>query len=617
MSSEWYLINLASIVVLGIGAQWLSWRLRLPAILLLLACGILAGSGSEVLVQRGVLAHRFLDPDIMLGGLLLPLVSVSVAIILFEGGLTLTLAELSQAGRVIIKLVSVGALVTWVISALAAWRVLGISPQLATLFGAILVVTGPTVIGPLLRHVRPTGQVGPILKWEGIVIDPIGALLAVVVYEVIRTGDPENWAGVVVGSAAQTLLVGGGIGLAAAVVLVLLLSRFWVPDYLQSPVTLTLVVAAFAASNLVQHESGLFAVTFMGIVLANQRFVQVKHILEFKENLAILLISGLFVMLGARLRIADLAVLDWRILAFIGLLILVVRPLAVFASTIGERLSWRERAFLACMAPRGIIAAAVSSVFALRLSETGYAGWELLVPYTFAVIIGTVLVYGLLARWAASRLGLAKPGRRGFLIAGANPLAQAVAAALHEEEYPVLLVDTNRANLAAARLAGLPTFYGSILSQHVADRVELSGIGRLLALTSNEEVNSLATMQFSRLFGRADVYQLPSESRKGSRTTKVPRELQGRPLFGERMTYGFLDGFIEQGAVVKKTSLTKDFNYKQFIASQQEGVVPLFVMDEAGHIILVTADATFAPKPGQTLVSLARKPQPAPAPATT
>jgi NhaP-type Na+/H+ or K+/H+ antiporter len=604
LESEWYLLNFASIFVLGIGAQWLAWRIRLPAILILLLFGIAAGPGTAWLEAQGYLSHRFLDPDLALGSLLLPVVSVSVSIILFEGGLTLSRAEFTQAGRTIFKLVSVGAGVTWLASTLAAWLVLDASLQLSLLLGAVLVVTGPTVIGPLLRHVRPTGRVGPILKWEGIVIDPIGALLAVVVFEAIPTGRFQDWAAVMGGNLTRTLLAGGTFGLGAAILLVVVLSRHRVPDFLQSPVTLMLVVASFAGSNLVHSESGLFAVTLMGIVLANQKYVSVRHILEFKENLTVLLISALFVLLGARLRLDELARLDWRVLAFIGILIVIVRPLAVMASTSGEGLNWRERVFLMCMAPRGIVAAAVASVFALRLQMAEYPDWDLLVPYTFAVIIGTVGFYGLIAGWAARKLGLANTGRRGLLIAGANPIARAVAAAVHKEGYAVLLVDTNLANLSAARLAGLPTFFGSILSQHVVERIELSGIGRLLALTPNDEINSLAALQFARLFGRSQVYQVASEGSESSRTAKTSHELRGRLLFGSNVTYSHLERILEQGGSIRKTSLTREFDYKKLVASRGEGFTPLFVIDETGQLVVATADATLAPRPGQTVIAI-------------
>ncbi len=604
MHDPMFLIGLASIVVLGIMAQWLAWRLGVPAILLLLLFGFAAGPGTEVLAGYGWLSGRFLRPDELFGEMLLPLVSVSVAIILFEGGLTLNLAELSQAGRVITNLVSSGALVTWMVATGAAWGILGLDLKLSLLLGAILVVTGPTVIGPLLRSVRPQGQVGAVLKWEGIVIDPIGAMLAVVVYTAIPQQGLEDVATAVLWSVTKTLVVGGLIGWAAALALILVLRRYWVPDFLQNPVTLMLVVAGFAGANLIQSESGLFSVTIMGIILANQKHVSVRHILEFKENLAVLLVSSLFILLGSRLELQQLDHLDWHALAFLAALVLVGRPLAVLISTARSGLNRRERVFLMCMAPRGIVAAAVSSVFALNLRSNNVEGAEYLVPYTFAVIVGTVTIYGLLAGWAARRLKLADPGRLGFLIAGANPLARALAKVIQEQEHAVLLVDTSRENLLAARLDGLPVTYGSILSQFVLDRTELSNIGRLLALTPNEEVNSLAALQFGRVFGRSEVFQLGASTGDSERAEKVSQQLRGRPLFAKGITYARLEEMMDRGAQVRKTLLTKDFDFRQYTVVNAGQVLPLLLIDEAGRITLFTAEQPPTPRAGQTIVGL-------------
>jgi NhaP-type Na+/H+ or K+/H+ antiporter len=604
MDAQQILMGMALVVVLGISAQWIAWRMRIPAILLLLIFGCMAGPGLEWLGRYSRHFHRLIDPDHLLGGLLLPGVSLSVAVILFEGGLTLSMAELRQAGGVILKLVSMGALATWVVTLLAGLFILRMELHLATLLGAILVVTGPTVIGPLLRHVRPIGQVGPILKWEGIVIDPIGALLAVVVFEAIPQTHFQTATAIVLSSVARTVLVGGLAGVIAASVLVLMLRRHMIPDYLQSPLALMLVVASFTGANIVQSESGLFATTIMGIALANQKFARVQHILEFKENLTVLLVSSLFILLGARLRLEDLAKLDWRILAFIAALVLIARPACVAVATIRSGLKMKERVFLAAMAPRGIVAAAVSSVFALRLQEESYSGSELLVPYTFAVIIGTVAVYGLSSPWVAKRLELANPARRGFLLAGANALARALASAIQKEGYPVILVDTNLDNLSAARLSGLPTFYGSILSQFVLDRIELGGIGRLLAITPNEEVNSLAAVHFARVFGSDEVYQLAPEKPQEGRTTKVTHHLRGRTLFAATATYRALAESVAAGGLVRKTPLTREFDWARFKQTTGAGTIPLFLVDETGQIILFTPDAPVTPRAGQAVVTL-------------
>jgi len=407
--SENIALQLAAIIVLGIGAQWLAWRVQLPSILLLLLLGFVVGP-----------VAGYLRPNELLGALLLPLVSVSVAIILFEGGLSLNAVDLTHIRRVLLHLISVGVLTTWLVAALAAHYIVGLDAPLAFLLGAILTVSGPTVVLPLLRHVRPIGRVNSLLRWEGIVVDPVGATLAVIVFEVItaRQVDQSNlW---VIGAVLKTILIGGALGVIGSRVVTLLLNRHWIPDYLQNPVTLMLVIATFTTANLLQAKSGLLAVTLMGIWLANQKTVSVKHIIEFKENLRVLLLSSLFILLAARLEIRQLTDFGFREIGFILALIFVGRPLAIALSTLGSQLSWRERLFLCWMAPRGIVAASVSSVFALQLKQAGYGQADQLVPLTFFVIVGTVVLYGLTAAPLSRWLQVAKPKTEVFLLVGAH-----------------------------------------------------------------------------------------------------------------------------------------------------------------------------------------------------
>lgn len=586
------LVGLASIVVLGIGAQWLAWRLRLPAILLLLIFGFAAGPGTG-----------FLDPNRLLGDLLLPFVSLSAAIILFEGGLSLRLAALREMG-VVRNLISIGVIVTWLIGTGAARLLLGLDLELSLLLGAILVVTGPTVIGPLLRHVRPRSHLGAIVKWEGILNDSLGAIFAVLIFEMILAGGFQEATMRAVSGMLTAIGIGGILGMVGAGTVMLLLRRYWIPDFLQNPIALMAVVSVFTVSNLLQVESGLLAVTVMGIVLANQKTVAVKHIIEFKENLRVLLISVLFIILAARLQLADLAYLGASSLAFLGILICIARPAAVAVSTLGSDLSWRDRLFLSWMAPRGIIAAAVASVFALELAEAGYSQAGQLVPLTFIVIGGTVAVYGLTASPAARWLGVAASRPQGALIIGAHAWARAVANALHEEDCQVLLVDTDRRDLSAARLAGLPTFYASILSDSVLDEIDLGGMNHLLALTSNDEVNALATLHFVHLFGRSEVYQLPPEGEGTDRDDTIPLHLRGRLLFGPDKTYTFFTTRFNAGAEIKKTRLTEQFDYEAFQALYGERAIPLFVLDQSGDLLVFAADNPPAPKPGHLLISL-------------
>ncbi len=394
--SEQALFALTAIIVVGITAQWLAWRFKIPAIFLLILLGIVSGP-----------VLHLIAPDRLFGNLLFPLTSIAVALILFEGGLNLRIADLKQAGAAVRGLISVGAIVTWLAGALAGYLLLGLDFPTALLLGAILVVTGPTVIVPLLRQVPLTSRLAAILRWEGILIDPLGAMLAVLVFEA-RFADGMHEAIIFAFlGAGKTILLGGSIGLLGAGLIVFLIKRSYIPDYLHIPATLIVIVSVYAMANLLQTESGLLAVTILGIGLANQKMVAVGQIINFFENLRVVLLSSLFTVLAARLSLNDLGyMLSWSSLAFLGLLILVVRPVAVALGTIGTGLSRQERIFLGFVAPRGIVAASVSSIFALQLQAAGVIQAERLEPVTFLIIIGTVTVYSLSATPLARRLGV-------------------------------------------------------------------------------------------------------------------------------------------------------------------------------------------------------------------
>lgn len=591
--AETTLIGLGSIIVLGITAQWLAWRIHFPSILLLLVFGFIAGP-----------VTGFLKPDALLGDLLAPIVSLSVAVILLEGGLSLKIRELRVTKSVVRNLISIGAIITWLMSAFFAYLILDLEIPLAFLLGAVLVVTGPTVIIPLLRHIRPSDRVGSILKWEGILNDPIGAMMAVLVFEAILLKGLQDTPALIAFGVARTVLIGSIAGVLGAGIIILLFKKYWVPDYLQNPVTLIIALSAYTFSNLFQTESGLLAVTVMGMVLGNQKSVSMKHIIEFKENLQVLLISSIFILLAARLELKTLEYISLSSLVFLGVLILIVRPLAVLLCSLGSKLDWKERFFLSSLAPRGIVAAAVSSVFALRLIEIDYPQAEELVPLTFLFIIGTVAVYGLAASPIARWLKLSHPDPQGVLILGAHDWARRIANALKAKGYRVLLVDTNRADVSDARMDGLQAFCGNILSDYFLHDIDLGGIGRLIALTSNDEINSLAALHFDDIFGRSEVYQLPPQKRKENGKDMFPKHLRGRLLFGEGINYKYLSQRFSGGAVIKVTKLSESFYYADFQKLYKNKAVPLFSMNKDGDLTVFTTDDTPEPQPEELLISL-------------
>jgi NhaP-type Na+/H+ or K+/H+ antiporter len=500
-------------------------------------------------------------------------------------------------------LITLGAIITWVVAAVAAHFVLGLSWSLAVLLGAILIVTGPTVIGPLLRQIRPTGNAGAILKWEGILIDPVGAVLAVLILEVILVGEFDQAPSVLITGVLETLIIGVVLAFVGAAVMVAFLRRYWIPDYLQNGFSLMVALSLFALSNVLHPEAGLVTVTLMGVMLANQRFVPIKHIIEFKENLQVLLIGSLFILLSSRLDIQAVLDTGWRGLLFLAILIFVARPLSVFASTLGSKLDRRSKIFLSWMAPRGIVAASVASLFAFELTVAGIEEAEQLVGMTFLVIVGTVVLYGLTAGPVARRLGLSVENPQGVLFVGAQQLGREISTILQELEFKAVLVDSNDRNIALSREAGLPVFYGNALSEEVIEDVDFAGIGRLLAMTSNAEVNSLATIHFGEVFDRAEMFQLQVEG-KGNNQEPGSKHLHGRFLFDSKLNYKFMTSYLEAGGKIVKIPITEDFDLESFKSRYEGDVYPLFLATKGKELHIFTEQFEPVITKGQTLVAL-------------
>ncbi|ARA93362.1 cation:proton antiporter [Rhodothermaceae bacterium RA] len=599
---EHILIGIVSVLVLSIGSQWLAWRFRIPSILLLLVVGFLAGP-----------VLHLLEPSSLQGDWLFAFVSLAIGLILFEGGLSLRLKDLREVGRAVLHLITIGVLVTWVLVALAAHFVLGFNPSLSILLGALLTVTGPTVITPLLRHVRPSGRVGAVAKWEGITIDPVGAILAVLVLEAIRliaeggggSGDFRSALGHAFEGLLLEVFISVGVSISATFVMVMVLRRRVVPDYLQNSFVLMVLVSTFAIANHLQDEAGLLTATLMGIIMGNQRYVPVRHIIEFKENLSVLLIGSLFILLSARLELSDLRYIDANSFLFLGLLILVVRPAAVLLSSLGTTLTFREQAFLAWLAPRGIVAAAVAALFSFRLEEIFPGQVRGLVPIVFFVIVGTVAVYGLTIAPVARWLGLAQPNPQGVLFVGAHRWARRLAQVLRERGFPVLLIDTNQHNVAEAEEAGLPARHADALSEAVIDQLDLGGLGRMLAVTPNDVVNSLVALHFIDVFGRNEVYQLAArpESRR-MRDSDLPMHLRGRPLFGAKTTYTTIQQRFEKGHEVQAFEITDKRTYQTLRETYGEHLIPLFTIGSDGTLGIVSEVDRLTLKSGDTLLAL-------------
>ncbi len=583
-------LMLTCMLAIGFLAQWLAWRVKLPAILFLLLAGIVLGPVSGLL-----------QPDKLLGELLFPVVSLAVALILFEGSLTLRLHELPDIGRAVRGLVTYGAIAALLLLAAAGHYVAGLAWPIALLFGALTCVTGPTVIAPMLRTLRPSAKVANTLRWEGIVIDPLGALFAVLIYEAIVSHQEGHTIGIFL----KTLIYGVGIGASAAWVLAQLLRRQLIPEYLQNYGTMVAVLVAFSLSNTLSHESGLLAVTVMGIALGNMRGVHIDDILDFKENLTTLLVSSLFILLAARLHWPLPHGMLWAGIAIFLLAQLIVRPVIVAIACVGSSLSWRERALIAWVAPRGIVAASVSALFALRLGALGLPGAEALVPLVFILIIGTVVLQSATARPLALWLKVAEPEPRGVLVYGSDVVARVIAKALADAGFRVVLADDDWDGVRRARMDGLQTFYGNPASTHAERHLELTGIGRLLAMSTHRERNSLACVHYRQEFGREKVYRLRNLSpQETSDRAALPGSLLAPPLFDEAMTHARFAELLQQGWRIKSTSLSVTFDWPHFIEQYGSDTVLLFGVEERGTLRVASAKRELEPRPGWTVIAL-------------
>lgn len=566
------LLVLSGILVTGFVCQWLAWRVKLPSILFLLTVGIVMGP-----------LLGWLRPNDIFGDLLVPTVSLAVAVILYEGSLTLKFREIRGHGNVVSNLLTAGVIITWLSATLAAKWFLGWDIQLAALFGAIVTVSGPTVILPLLRSIRPTDALANVLKWEGILIDPLGAILAVLVFNFIvitQAAATTSQLYIILGMTIASGVILGGL---AGYLFGLVLRKHLLPDYLRDYAALAMVILVFTIAENVASESGLLAVTIMGVWQANMRDLDMEDILDFKESLTLVLVACLFIVLAARIDLGALVSLGSGAIFVLLLLQFVAGPLRALVCSMGSELRLQERIFLGWIFPRGIVAAAVSALFALRLEELGFPGAENLVPMVFTVIIGTVVIQSLSGKLVASWLNIVNPESTGVLIVGANPAALFYAKALKEAGHRVLVTAMNWRDISAARMAGLPVFYGSAVSGYAERHMNLLGLGKLLAVSDQPGLNELACVKFRYEFGMDSVFTIRHHTESSHEKHEVSGHSAGRLLFAGKRTLEDLFKIFKGDVQTGTTEITESFTYKNYREKHPNRII-LFVTSNNGHI---------------------------------
>ena len=578
---ELLVAKLAAVGLAGIGSQWLAWRFRIPGIVLLALAGLAMGP-----------ATGFLVPERDFGQLFKPMVAVAVAIILFEGGFTLNFHEIRHTSTAVRRLVIIGAPLAWILNTAAGYYVADLPFAAAVILGGVLVVTGPTVIMPLLRQSNLTQRPASLLRWEAIVNDPVGALFAVLAFEALLISQGTGTVPELIAHAVAALIFALAVGIIAGRAVVWTFNGGHVPEFLKAPVLLVVVLATYVASQWVLEESGLLTVTVLGITLANSNLADLVEIRRFKETITTLLVSGVFVLLSASIDTATIQALDWRAAAFVAVMLLIVRPMTIFVATIGSGLTWQERVLTGWIAPRGVVAIAVTSFFAAKLTNFYIDGSREMIGLAFAIVMTTVVLHGFTLAPLAQWLGLAAGKRNGVIIVGGSPWSVGLAKKLKECGLPVLIVDNNWKQLRDARAAGIATHYGEILSETAEYSLDLGGYGTKIAATENDAYNTLVLTDYAFDFGRQNVFQIAPAPRKLGIAAEAAFQLGGRPLQASQST---LTDFMRGGSEIgfSATKLTAKFDLKQLIASKDARWVPVLAIKPDLSIAVATADKPF------------------------
>jgi NhaP-type Na+/H+ or K+/H+ antiporter len=579
-----------AIACAGVVAQWLAWRFRIPAIVILSAAGLLLGPVSGVLT-----------PTEDFGALLTPFVHLSVAVILFEGGLNLRLHELKEAGVGVRRLITVGPALAFGLGSAAAHFIGGLSWPVSLVFGAITIVTGPTVIMPLLRHARLRPRTAAVLKWEGIVNDPVGALVAVVLFEYFALAEGGASGLSLIAGMIETIIAAGLFGGLVGYLLGKAYPAGHFPEYLKGPTMLAAVLFVYAGSNILHEEAGLVAATTLGLVMGNMNLPSIDELRRFKEYITVILVSGLFIVLTADLDPGLLVEMDWRSWALLATLIFVVRPLTVFAATLGAGLDREDRILIGWIAPRGIVAAAVAGAFSIRLVEAGFDDAVALLPLVFALILLTVTLHGFSIGRLARYLGIASKKQNGIVIVGASPWTIDLSKNLIDLEIPVLLVDASWHRLRPARLAGIPIYFGQVVSASADETLDIGSMGYLLAATDNDAYNALVCTRFGNEFGRSRVFQIPMPASDQHETKGLIPALRGQSAFPDSAQYEEILRRYFQGWRFQKTRFTDAYAFADYRAAATAEAFANLVVRPNGALVLGPLEE--APESGDTLIN--------------
>jgi NhaP-type Na+/H+ or K+/H+ antiporter len=584
------MVELAGIIILGIIAQWVAWRLKLPAILPLILIGLLVGPISTLYTENGEKLIQPIwngDKGLFPGDGLYYFVSLAISIILFEGGLTLKRSEISNVGPVITKLITVGTLVTFFGAGIAAHFIFDLTWQISFLFSALIIVTGPTVITPILRNIPLKKDVSAILKWEGILIDPIGALAAVLVFEFISVGEGQAYTKTALMEFGKIVLFGSSFGFTFAHALAFAIKKNFIPHYLLNVVSLSTVLLVFVLSDVFAHESGLLAVVVMGMVMGNMKLPNLKELLYFKESLSVLLISILFILLAANINISDMQLIyNWNTAILFLVIVFVIRPIGVFLSSRGSGLKLNEKLFIGWVGPRGIVAAGIASLFGSKLMVKGEVGAEYITPLVFMIVLGTVLLNATTARLVAKWVGVFLERSEGILIIGASKASRLIANYLKANNRNVVVIDNNEANIQKCKNMGLDAIAANIYSDSLTDNIELNDVGYLMALTGNSEINKYAIDKFRKQFGENGAFRLVNSDEMTD-----PENSPKEGLFSHTDDFIKITETVRKFPAIHEIELKDQEHYDGLIeiTKADDHIIPIFLKAPDDEIFIISS----------------------------
>nr|WP_150467173.1 sodium:proton antiporter [Francisella sp. SYW-9] len=585
-SSNYIMLASGLILFSAIVSQFLSWKLKLPSILFLILSGIILGPVSAQFFPDN---FKLVDGGVIFGEALSPFVSICVAIILFEGSLSLNFSKIKNISSIVILLITAGLALTVIFTAIFCHNILHLNLQLSLLIGGITCVSGPTVVPPLMRTVRPKRHVANILKWEAIIVDPIGALVVVFMLSWFLLGSSyysqTNGVSVFIAYIVFVCILGVTTGFIFGYLIGLSFRRHYIPEYLKSFFVLAVIVVGFIITDSLMHGAGLLMVTVAGLVMANMKDIRMSDIVSFKENLSIVIISVLFIVLGADI---DFSLFKDYWLALIEIFLFlqfVLRPAVVLLCSIGSKINFAEKIVMGMIYPRGIVAASVAALVAVKISHSNSdltSQADTLVFFVFMIIIFTVIFQSIFTPAISKALGVTEPEGKGFLIIGGNRFARELAEIFVKNDIEVIITDSSWANVQKCRQLGLNTYYGSPVSIHADWSINLVGIGSMLGLSTSEYVNAVSAVKYKHEFGSKNTYVLRASQKESYKGIGAIETNLAMLLFDEGVDFNLLIDRLNQGASIRSTNITPNYTLDNFFADNP-GAIALFIIDNNGY----------------------------------